>query len=106
MEPEGTGRMSSQDIMIDRFSIRGLLVVERNSGFFTLYLIYIEDSCVSWSLDLSRNIGLEPFQKRTLRIFYEELNFCSYSLELLSRTEAIETQRVNLGFKIGKKMFP
>ena len=51
------------DIMIDRFSIRGLLVVERNSGFFTLYLIYIEDSCVSWSLDLSRNIGLEPFQK-------------------------------------------
>ena len=36
-------------IMIDRFSIRGLLVVERNSGFFTLYLIYIEDSYVYWS---------------------------------------------------------
>lgn len=49
--------------LIDRFSIRGLLVVERNSGFFTLYLIYIEDSCVSWSLDLSRNVGLEPFQR-------------------------------------------
>lgn len=51
------------DIMIDRFSIRGLVVVKRNSGFFTLYLICIEDSYVYWSVDLSRNIGLELFQR-------------------------------------------
>ena len=51
------------DTMIDRFSIRGLVVIERNSGFFTLYLICIEDSYVYWSVDLSRNIGLEPFQR-------------------------------------------
>lgn len=60
-----------RDIMIDRFSIRGLLVVERNSGLFTLYLICIEDSYVCWSLDLSRNIGLEPFQRGLSRVFYE-----------------------------------
>lgn len=60
------------DTMVERFAIRGLVLIERNSGFFTLYLICtedsffffcIEDSYVYWSVGLSRNIGLELFQR-------------------------------------------
>lgn len=57
------------DIMIDEIFYQR--IAGGREEFSSLPCIQgIEDSCVSWSLDLSRNIGLEPaIPKRTLRIF-------------------------------------
>lgn len=63
MEPEGVERTVGTDITVDWLHTRGLLVVEESSGFLMMNLMSTGHSSVLWFVDLSRNIGLELFQK-------------------------------------------